>query len=154
MNKTIAISIVVALVAIGLVYWMVKSGTSTDQTQSNINQTLSMEGLKIEDLTVGTGAEAKDGNLVTVNYLGTLDNGTKFDSSYDRKQPFQFILGAGMVIPGWDQGVKGMKVGGKRRLAIPPNLGYGAQAVGPIPANSTLHFDVELLEVKATAGGQ
>lgn len=104
--------------------------------------------LKIEDLTVGTGAEAKSGNTVQVNYVGTLTDGTKFDSSYDRNQPFEFSLGAGQVIQGWDQGVAGMKVGGKRKLTIPPSLGYGAQAVGTIPANSTLIFEVELVTVK------
>ncbi len=104
--------------------------------------------LKVEDLKAGAGAEAVDGKTVTVNYTGWLTNGTKFDSSLDRNQPFSFVLGAGRVIKGWDQGVKGMKVGGKRRLTIPPSLGYGAQANGPIPANSTLVFDVELLDVK------
>lgn len=88
------------------------------------------------------------GKTVSVNYTGTLTDGTKFDSSYDRNQPFDFQLGAGQVIKGWDQGVAGMKVGGKRKLVIPPGLGYGAQANGKIPANSTLIFEVELLSVK------
>src|SRR5580765_989750 len=100
--------------------------------------------LVIEDLTVGTGPAAATGNTVTVQYVGTLLNGTKFDSSYDRNQPFTFVLGAGRVIQGWDQGVVGMRVGGKRRLTIPPNLAYGNQANGPIPANSTLRFDIDL----------
>ncbi len=104
--------------------------------------------LKIEDLKVGAGAEAQVGKTVSVNYLGTLTNGTKFDSSYDRNQPFEFQLGAGQVIEGWDKGVVGMKVGGKRKLTIPPSLGYGEQAVGTIPANSTLVFEIELLEAK------
>ena len=105
--------------------------------------------LKIEDLTVGTGEEAKTGNKVTVNYLGTLTDGTKFDSSYDRKQPFTFNLGQGEVIQGWDKGVFGMKVGGKRRLTIPPDLAYGESGSGEIiPPNSTLIFDVELLKVE------
>jgi FKBP-type peptidyl-prolyl cis-trans isomerase len=103
--------------------------------------------LVIEDITVGTGPVAAAGNTVTVNYVGTLLNGTKFDSSYDRNQPFTFRLGTGAVIAGWDQGVPGMRVGGKRRLTIPPNLAYGNQANGPIPANSTLRFDIELLAV-------
>ncbi len=100
------------------------------------------------DEVVGTGDEAVSGKTVSVNYIGTLANGTKFDSSYDRNQPFDFQLGAGQVIKGWDQGVVGMKVGGKRKLVIPPSLGYGAQANGSIPANSTLTFEVELLSVK------
>jgi FKBP-type peptidyl-prolyl cis-trans isomerase len=106
-------------------------------------------GLKYEDLKVGTGAEAKAGQTVSVHYSGWLTNGKKFDSSVDRGQPFQFPLGAGRVIRGWDEGVQGMKVGGKRKLTIPPDLGYGARgAGGAIPPNATLLFEVELLGVK------
>lgn len=108
----------------------------------------SQQGLQKEDLTVGNGDEAVAGKKVTVNYVGTLTNGTKFDSSYDRNQPFSFNLGAGEVIQGWDQGVVGMKVGGKRKLVIPPELGYGGQAAGSIPPNSTLIFEIELLKVE------
>jgi FKBP-type peptidyl-prolyl cis-trans isomerase len=105
-------------------------------------------GLQIEDVVVGTGDEAKAGQKVTVHYRGTLTNGTEFDASYNRNQPFTFSLGAGEVIKGWDQGVAGMKVGGKRKLTIPPDLGYGARgAGGVIPPNATLVFDVELLKV-------
>lgn len=104
--------------------------------------------LGIEDLTVGAGAEATNSAQVTVNYIGTLSNGQKFDSSYDHNQPFSFQLGTGQVIKGWDMGVLGMKVGGKRRLTVPPSLGYGDRAVGQIPPNSILIFDVELLDVK------
>ena len=105
--------------------------------------------LKIEDLTLGSGAEAVNGKTVTVNYSGTLTNGTKFDSSYDRDTPFSFTLGAGEVIKGWDLGVAGMKIGGKRRLTIPSDLGYGARgAGGDIPPNATLVFEVELLGVE------
>jgi len=104
--------------------------------------------LQITDLVKGRGAEAVAGKSVTVNYTGTLQDGTKFDSSYDRNQPFTFTLGTGQVIVGWDQGVQGMKVGGKRRLVIPPSLGYGSRATGSIPADSTLIFEVELLSVK------
>ena len=104
--------------------------------------------LQIEELKVGTGAEAKSGQSVSVHYTGTLTNGSKFDSSRDRNDPFDFQLGAGMVIKGWDQGVAGMKVGGRRKLTIPPELGYGAGGYPPvIPPNSTLIFDIELLEV-------
>lgn len=110
-------------------------------------------GLKYQDTVVGTGAEAKAGQQVQVHYTGYLDDGgkkgTKFDSSVDRGQPFAFQLGAGMVIQGWDQGFQGMKVGGKRTLIIPPEMGYGARgAGGVIPPNATLIFDVELLGVK------
>jgi FKBP-type peptidyl-prolyl cis-trans isomerase len=101
----------------------------------------------IEDLALGTGATAATGDTVTVHYIGTLLNGTKFDSSYDRNQPFTFRIGAGEVIAGWDQGVPGMKVGGKRRLTIPPSLGYGNQQVGPIPPNSTLVFEIVLVSI-------
>jgi len=102
--------------------------------------------LEIADITVGTGAVAAAGDLLTVHYTGSLTNGTVFDSSVGRT-PFTFRLGAGSVIAGWDQGLVGMRVGGKRRLSIPPSLGYGGQAVGSIPANSTLRFDVELLSI-------
>ncbi len=107
------------------------------------------EGLMIKDLTYGKGAEATLGKTVVVHYTGTLKDGTKFDSSLDRNKPFSFPLGAGAVIQGWEKGIVGMKVGGKRKLIIPPNLGYGERgAGGVIPPNATLLFDVELLEVK------
>lgn len=104
--------------------------------------------LKIEDLNIGTGDEAVSGKQVSVHYTGTLTDGSKFDSSLDRGQPFDFVLGAGQVIKGWDEGVAGMKIGGKRRLTVPPEMGYGAGGFPPvIPANSTLVFEVELLGV-------
>jgi FKBP-type peptidyl-prolyl cis-trans isomerase FkpA len=108
-------------------------------------------GLQYEDTTPGTGPEAKPGQHVHVHYTGWLFNdgqqGAKFDSSRDRNEPFAFSLGAGMVIKGWDEGVAGMKIGGKRTLVIPPQLGYGARgAGGVIPPNATLKFDVELLD--------
>lgn len=106
------------------------------------------EKLVKKDVTVGTGTEVKVGDTVTVNYLGTLENGTKFDSSYDRGTPFSFTVGKGAVIRGWELGLVGMKVGGKRELVIPAELGYGAQANGPIPANSVLKFTIELLDTK------
>jgi len=106
------------------------------------------KGLKIEDLVVGVGISPQPGQQVTVHYTGTLEDGTKFDSSRDRGEPFTFRIGVGKVIKGWDEGVMTMKVGGKRKLIIPPQLGYGSRATGPIPANSTLIFEIELLEVK------
>lgn len=105
--------------------------------------------MKIEDIKVGTGEVAVDGKKVTVHYTGTLTNGEKFDSSLDRGQPFTFTLGIGEVIAGWDQGVKNMKVGGRRKLTIPSELGYGANGIPPvIPPNAALIFDVELLKVE------
>jgi FKBP-type peptidyl-prolyl cis-trans isomerase FkpA len=108
--------------------------------------TTTPSGLIIDELVIGAGAEAATGQQVTVHYTGWLTNGTKFDSSKDRGDPFIFPLGAGRVIKGWDEGVQGMKVGGKRKLTIPPALGYGARgAGGVIPPNATLVFEVELL---------
>lgn len=104
--------------------------------------------LKIEDLTVGEGPEATDGDVLEVHYVGTLEDGTKFDSSRDRGQTFEFTLGSGQVIQGWDEGMKGMQVGGLRQLTIPPEMGYGDMAIGSIPAGSTLIFEVELMEIK------
>ncbi len=131
---------------------VLRGGSSTKSSSSptpSVAASASPAGtLTSTDEVVGTGDEAMAGKTVSVNYTGTLTDGTKFDSSYDRNQPFDFQLGAGQVIKGWDQGVAGMKVGGKRKLVIPPGLGYGAQANGKIPANSTLIFEVELLSVK------
>jgi FKBP-type peptidyl-prolyl cis-trans isomerase FkpA len=106
-------------------------------------------GLQYDDIQEGTGQEAQAGNSVEVHYTGWLKDGTKFDSSRDRNSPFAFQLGAGRVIKGWDEGVAGMKVGGKRKLVIPPDLGYGARgAGGVIPPNAELTFEVELLGVR------
>jgi peptidylprolyl isomerase len=105
-------------------------------------------GLQYEDLTEGTGASPQTGQKVTVHYVGTLTNGSKFDSSVDRGQPFSFTIGRGQVIKGWDEGVATMQVGGKRNLVIPPHLGYGQRGAGDvIPPNATLVFEVELLGI-------
>ncbi len=115
------------------------SGSSAEQSAT----------LYVEDKVVGTGPEAKSGDEVTVHYTGWLTDGTKFDSSLDRGEPFIFTLGAQQVITGWDAGVAGMQVGGKRKLTIPPELGYGAQGAGGgvIPPNATLVFEIELLQI-------
>jgi len=111
--------------------------------------TVTASGLKIIDIQEGTGAVAQAGRAVTVHYTGWLTDGKKFDSSLDRGRPFAFVLGQGRVIKGWDEGVAGMKVGGKRRLIIPPALGYGDRGSPPaIPPGAELIFDVELLDVK------
>lgn len=137
MTKTLTIVFIV-LILLGLAGWFF---FRRNQEQEN--------GLKIEDLTVGSGATAEAGKLITVHYTGTLTDGQKFDSSYDHGQPFQFVLGAGSVIQGWDIGVAGMKVGGKRKLVIPSELAYGERgAGGVIPPNATLVFEVELLAVQ------
>ena len=122
----------------------VVSNLDTIKTSEKITDS----GLKYEDTVLGTGEEAKAGQRVSVHYTGWLENGTKFDSSKDRNQPFDFNLGAGQVIRGWDEGVAGMQVGGTRKLTIPSQLGYGAAgAGGVIPPNATLIFEVELLAI-------
>ncbi|MBU1117842.1 FKBP-type peptidyl-prolyl cis-trans isomerase [Patescibacteria group bacterium] len=108
-----------------------------------------MEKLIIEDITIGTGSEVKAGDTVVMHYSGTLEDGTKFDSSYDRGEPFETQIGVGQVIKGWDEGVPGMKVGGKRKLTIPSELAYSERGAGNvIPPFATLIFEVELLQIK------
>ncbi len=139
--------ITLVIVAFALAF-MVGCGASASQPSASKEVTMP-DGLKYTDDQVGTGTEAQAGKTVSVHYTGWLLDGTKFDSSKDRNQPFSFPLGRGQVIKGWDEGVAGMKVGGKRTLVIPPDLGYGARgAGGVIPPNATLKFEVELLDVK------
>lgn len=122
--------------------------TNKDAKGKKMSTQQDVTELQITDIEVGSGDEAKAGDKVTVHYRGTLTNGKEFDASYNRNQPFSFGLGAGQVIQGWDKGVAGMKVGGKRKLVIPPSMGYGARgAGGAIPPNATLIFEVELLKV-------
>jgi len=143
------------IIILGTVIGVLYAGSSPTST-NKIPDTLSVpenanmnDELKIEDIVVGTGVEAVAGKDVTVHYTGTLTDGTKFDSSLDRGNPFVFSLGAGEVIKGWDQGVAGMKVGGKRKLTIPSSLGYGDRGAGAvIPPGATLLFEVELLDVE------
>jgi FKBP-type peptidyl-prolyl cis-trans isomerase len=138
------------------------TATQTTDAQTNASTTTStktsMNDLKIVDTTVGTGTVAANGETVTVNYIGKLDDGTTFDSSFSRNKPFSFVLGnngPGGVIQGWNLGVLGMKVGGTRELTIPSDLGYGASGYPPvIPGNATLHFTITLLAVSSTATGQ
>jgi len=133
---------------IAILTLMISAGAQTP-TKVTGEPTKTPSGLEYWDIKVGTGAEAKPGHTVKVDYTGWLTNGKKFDSSVGTGRPFQFMLGAGQVIKGWDEGVAGMKVGGKRQLRIPPDLAYGAKGYPPvIPANSTLVFDVQLLDVK------
>ena len=137
---TVGVTVVVILFAI---FGVISMNSSSNNSNSNPATTLGLT-----ETSVGTGAVAVVGSHVYVQYTGKLVDGTVFDSSIPRGQPIDFTLGQGQVIPGWEQGILGMKVGGKRHLVIPPGLAYGAQAVGPIPANSTLIFDVELVDVK------
>jgi len=136
----------ISLIAvIGMIY-VFSHNKSVEQTPE-ISKPME-DKLIIEDLKIGDGAAAQTSDIVFVNYLGTFLDGTKFDSSYDRGEPFSFTLGQGQVIQGWDKGVLGMKVGGKRKLTIPPSLAYGEYGMGAIPSNSTLVFEVELLDIK------
>lgn len=117
-----------------------------------LEEMMTVEELQIEDILIGEGKEATTGAKITVHYTGTLTNGTKFDSSLDRDEPFTFVFGVGQVIPGWDEGLVGMKVGGKRKLTIPSEMAYGEAGAGDvIPPNATLIFEVELLEVELSA---
>ena len=151
MKRLIVIPLALALAACGADTTAEPLTNDDFAPELNVNldaMTKTASGLYIQDLTVGTGDEATSGATVTVHYEGWLSNGTKFDSSRDRNEPFSFLLGAGRVIRGWDEGVAGMRVGGIRKLVIPPALGYGVSGSLPtIPGNATLVFDIELLEV-------
>lgn len=153
MKKELIGAVLVVVMFLGMAYYFSLNKnmdkTNTPLSAADVSQVApAVTELKIEDIIVGTGAEAVAGKKLSMHYIGTLLDGTKFDSSRDRGTPFEFTLGVGQVIKGWDQGVAGMKVGGKRKLTIPSTLAYGAGAVGSIPPNSTLVFEVELLAVK------
>lgn len=151
MKKSILISFIIIIVVI-VGYFILRPGQdgpkNEEKDQIINNNSFETQGMKIEILQEGAGAEAKNGDIILAHYIGTLESGVKFDSSIDRGTPFSFELGAGRVIKGWDLGILGMKVGEKRKLTIPPELAYGSNAVGGvIPANSTLIFEVELMGV-------
>ena len=136
--------VVVAILALSAVGYVL-----THRGQKSEAEVTTASGLKYIDLVEGSGSTPRTGQTISVNYTGTLENGTKFDSSFDHGRPFEFRIGTGAVIKGWDEGLMSMRVGGKRKLIIPPALGYGGRGSPPkIPGNSTLIFDVELLGVK------
>lgn len=141
--RIIAIVVVLVLAASAIAYLI------TNRAAKPGKEVTTASGLKYIDLTEGTGPSPSTGQTVSVHYTGTLENGTKFDSSHDRGAPYVFRIGTGSVIKGWDEGLMTMKVGGKRKLIIPPSLGYGPRGNPPnIPGNATLLFDVELVDVK------
>lgn len=152
-KKIIIVALILLVVVVGFILlsgknfsWSTATPTNTPEQQNNPTK-MNKDGVAIEILKSGDGAEAKNGDQVTVNYVGTLENGQKFDASADHGGTFSFNLGAGEVIQGWDIGVAGMKVGEKRKLTIPPELGYGANDLGVIPPNSTLIFEIDLLKI-------
>ena len=149
LNKNQWIAVVISL---GLLAYLLFSGPIMNlfglSNENTDAQTPPPPGLVTEDVVVGTGSEIAPGDILTVHYVGSLSNGRVFDSSRDRDTPFTFQLGVGQVIRGWDEGLIGMRVGGKRLLAIPPEYGYGDQSVGTIPANAVLIFEVELLNAE------
>ncbi|MDO8743241.1 MAG: FKBP-type peptidyl-prolyl cis-trans isomerase [Candidatus Azambacteria bacterium] len=163
-NKIIALATAIVLIVVGFFIFYNKNKTDSGAVKQNetidlklTNQkmngndklTTSKQGMEIEILKEGTGAIAKKGDTVSVHYVGVLENGTKFDSSVDRGTPFEFSLGGGQVIPGWDIGVEGMKIGEVRKLTIPSELAYGVSGAGnAIPPNATLVFEVQLLGIK------
>lgn len=167
MSTPVIIALAVAGLAVigGLVYLLQQQGvlgnnsepenTSMEEQENpqagGQEEQIDTTGLVVEDIEIGGGQEVKPGDLIRVDYTGTLEDGTEFDTS-EGKQPIQFQLGVGMVIPGWDIGLEGMKEGGKRKLTIPPHLAYGETGQGPIPPNATLYFDVELVEIVEVKG--
>lgn len=145
-NMTTGIAVAIALAVVG--YFLIFN--SLFQPADAPVPEIVQQNLIVQDEKIGTGVTAKAGDRISVHYTGRLQSGVLFDSSVGQ-DPYEFVLGAGAVIPGWDQGLQGMKVGGKRLLIVPPNLAYGAQPNGPIPANATLIFEVELVGIGATS---
>lgn len=171
-NKFEAVGIAISIGAMALALFLIRVENTPDSQQLTLtgdSQTASVvvaddtnlattitdaasngvvQKLIVDDVTIGTGAAAKEGDTVEVNYIGTLQNGQEFDNSYKRGKPFTFTVGAGKVIPGWEQGIIGMQTGGQRILVIPANLAYGEAGFGPIPGNATLVFAIELVSIK------
>ena len=152
-NQTtkLVVYLIIAALAIGAMVYLLSllNNSNSAPNATPGTEVTTPSGLKYVDEVIGTGESPRPGRPVSVHYTGTLANGTKFDSSVDKNQPYEFAIGTGSVIQGWDEGIMTMKVGGKRRLIIPPNLAYGAAGRPPlIPPNSTLYFDIELLGVK------
>ena len=149
MRQFLTTTLARAVIGCSLIATGCASESPEEHTRKVAEMSAPVTSLQVEDTKVGSGPEAQPGQRVSVHYTGTLMDGTKFDSSRDRNAPFEFRLGAGEVIPGWDQGVRGMRVGGTRKLTIPAALAYGARgAGGVIPPNAALKFDIELLAVK------
>lgn len=148
-NQQIAVVIAICVVGFFFVFGQTVMEYFTNQINGSTDtQMNTQQALQIDDAVIGMGDEAVAGNRVTVHYTGTFTDGTVFDSSVSRGEPIQFVLGAGEVIEGWDKGLVGMKVGGKRTLTVPPEMGYGMDDYGPIPGGSVLTFTVELLKVE------
>ncbi len=141
------VAVVVAVFVVGF-FFVFGQGVVSLFTNKTVTSMQQSPQLLVNDTVVGTGDEATTGARVVVNYTGRFTDGKVFDSSLSRNEPFQFVLGSGQVIKGWDLGIVGMRVGGKRTLTVPPDLAYGANDYGPIPGGSTLIFDVELLKVE------
>lgn len=148
LNKNQSIAVFVGLALLSYLLFSDQIMNLFNPSIESLNSQESQAGVKVEDVAVGTGPLAEPGDVLTVNYVGNLEDGKVFDSSVDRGVPFTFTLGVGQVISGWDEGVAGMRAGGKRVLTVPPEYAYGEQGVGPIPPNSTLIFEVELLNVE------
>jgi FKBP-type peptidyl-prolyl cis-trans isomerase len=149
-SKLIVLLVAVSVIFAGILYYNYNNQSNNNSTNAMNESTRTLEnGLKIEDTQIGTGAEAINGKLIEMHYTGYLEDGTIFDSSLDRGEPFVFKLGTGQVIQGWEQGIPGIKVGGKRKLTIPSDLAYGESGIGGlIPGGATLIFEVEALGVK------
>lgn len=139
--------VIIILLVLALAFFLLTRPKELNAPTTEQDSAENMDEVKIEILQEGTGEASKNGDVLSVHYTGTLEDGTKFDSSVDRGTPFSFTLGAGQVIQGWEQGMLGMKVGEKRRLTIPYSLGYGENGYGPIPPKATLIFEVELLKI-------